>query len=538
MTKEMTDASRAMLAECRPREGLRLDELAREIPGGAEVLGDASMRVYGVHHDSRRVEPGDLFVARKGQNADGARFAEQAKERGAVAILTGRHDDAATFGLPALLVDDVPFGFAHASAAIYGHPSFSLEVVGVTGTNGKTTTTHLIRAAIDGATGSEVCGTIGTVGHAFRDFWLDAAHTTPEADELARVMAMMRKRGATHVAMEVSSIALALGRVRAVRFRVAAFTNLTQDHLDFHKTMEAYGAEKAALFTTYAPGGAVICVDSPYGAELAKRVRSPVVRVSAEIGKGGELADIAPTQATLDARGIDATLRTPDGPMRIRSLLVGRHNLENIVVAVGVIHALGLDVARACEAMGKENGAPGRLERCDGPGDDITVLVDYAHTPDALARVLASVRSVTKGRILCVFGCGGDRDPTKRGPMGEAVALGADMAVITNDNPRSEDPKVIAAPIEAALVARGMQRAQHFNDPNVSSTMNAFRSYVVELDRSEAIRIAVRQASAGDVVLIAGKGHEDYQIVGSEKLPFDDRVEARRALASRGGGAR
>ncbi|MEO6419461.1 MAG: cyanophycin synthetase, partial [Polyangiaceae bacterium] len=179
------------------------------------------------------------------------------------------------------------------------------------------------------------------------------------------------------------------------------------------------------------------------------------------------------------------------------------------------IHALGLDVARACEAMGKENGAPGRLERCDGPGDDLTVLVDYAHTPDALERVLASVRSVTKGRILCVFGCGGDRDPKKRGPMGEAVAKGADVAIITSDNPRSEDPKSIAAPIEAAMVAAGM------------------KSYVVELDRKKAIHLAVSQASAGDVVLVAGKGHEDYQIVGSEKRFFDDRVEARSALAAR-----
>ena len=530
--------------ECRSKEGLRLDEMAREIPGRVDVVGDAATRVFGVHHDSRRIEPGDLFVARKGEHADGGRFVAEAKARGASAVLAARAESGAPLGLPALRVDDVPSGLAFASAAIYGHPSFSLDVVGVTGTNGKTTTTHLVRAAIDGALGAAKCGTIGTVGHAYDGIFFDAAHTTPEADELARVMALMRRRGASHVAMEVSSIALALGRVRAVRFRVAAFTNLTQDHLDFHKTMEAYGAEKATLFTGCAPGSAVICVDDPFGVALTRLVRAPRIRVSVQTGAGPEIAEIAPVAATLDERGIDVTLRTPvagafapkhgepkqgEREVRVRSLLVGRHNLENIVVAVGIAHALNLDLTRACEAIGRERGAPGRLERCDETTDDVTVLVDYAHTPDALARVLESVRSVSKGRIFCVFGCGGDRDASKRGPMGAAAARLSDLVVLTNDNPRSEDPRAILRPVEEAVALNGMTRA-------ASDRLGSLvRAYSVELDRAQAISVAVMQASPGDVILVAGKGHEDYQVVGGERRPFDDRVEARRALKTRRG---
>jgi len=506
-----------------PVEGMRLDELAREIPGGASIVGDGSVRVVGVHHDSRAVGRGDLFVAKKGARADGARFVDDALARGAVALLQARGGGAAR--VPAIEVDDVQTGLAFAAAAVYGHPSFSLEVVGVTGTNGKTTATHLIRAAIDGAIGVGArCGTIGTVGHRFGDLTIDAEHTTPEADEIARVMAAMRKRGASHVAMEVSSHALAQRRVRAVRFRVAAFTNLTQDHLDFHGTMEEYAAAKALLFTDLDPGAAVVNVDDPFGAKLVAMVKAPLVRVSARVGAD---ADVAPIAATMSADGIDATLRTPVGEARVRSRLVGAHNLENIVVAIGVVHELELDVARAAAALAGEVGAPGRLERCDGPGDDVTVLVDYAHTPDALARVLASVRGFAKRRVWCVFGCGGDRDKAKRGPMGEAAARGADALVVTNDNPRTEDPAAIAAAVCDGVRATGTSEA------TLASLAGGAPGFVVELDRARAIDAAVRSASAGDVVVLAGKGHEDYQIVGAEKRHLDDREEAKRALAAR-----
>jgi UDP-N-acetylmuramoyl-L-alanyl-D-glutamate--2,6-diaminopimelate ligase len=499
--------------------GLRLDELARELPGEAAVVGDATARVTGVHHDSRAIEQGDLFVARKGSRADGAAYVAAAVARGAAAVLAQRGGgiDPAAVGVPVVMVDDVVDGLAFAAAAVYGHPAFALEVTGVTGTNGKTTVTHLVRAMIDGAAGGgrPCCGVIGTIGHRFGDLVIPAAHTTPEADEIARVMARMRSAGAEYIAMEVSSHALAQRRVRAVRFRVAAFTNLTQDHLDFHGSMHDYAEAKALLFTAYAPGSAVVNVDDAFGRELAKRVRAPLVRVSARPGAD---ADIAPREARVTAAGIEATLATPAGDVRLASRLVGAHNLENLVVAMGVAHALELDLGGAAEALANEPGAPGRLERCDEPGDDVVVLVDYAHTPDALARVLDAVRKVASGRVWCVFGCGGDRDPTKREPMGEAAGARADVAIVTNDNPRSEDPAVIARAVEA-----GVRRAG--------------KEPIVELDRRAAIARAVRDAAPGDVVLVAGKGHEDYQIIGAEKLAFDDRVEARRALAARRGAA-
>lgn len=495
-------------------DGLRLDELARELPMATRVVGDASVRVTGVRHDSRAVEPGDLFVARKGARSDGARFVHEAILRGAVAVLVAPADgEVASLPVPLLLVDDTATALAYASSAVYGHPSFSLDVVGITGTNGKTTTAHLVRAAVDGALGRPSCGVVGTVGNSFDGWRAEAEHTTPEADVLARTMAAMRGRGATHVAMEVSSHALALGRVRAVRFRVAALTNLTQDHLDFHESMTEYAASKALLFTELGPGAVVLNVDDTFGQRLVTQVRAPLVRVSARVGAD---ADVVPLEASVSARGIRTRVRAPAGEARIESRLVGAHNLENLLLALGIVCALDLDLARAAEALSKEPGAPGRLERCDGDQDDVVVLVDYAHTPDALARALDAVREIATGRVWCVFGCGGDRDRAKREPMGEAVGRRADVAIVSNDNPRTEDPRAIADAVAAGVRTAG-------------------KVPIVELDRRKAIEHAVRSASRGDVVLVAGKGHEDYQIVGTVKQPFDDRIEVRRALAERRG---
>jgi len=504
---------------------LKLGDLVRELGSGATLEGDGAVEVRGVHHDSRRVEPGDLFVARKGASADGAKYVQDARKRGAVAVLAaGAVPDA---GLPVVRVADVMDGLARAAAAVYGHPSFFLEVVGVTGTNGKTTTTHLVRTAIDAARGKPSCGIIGTVSHGFGAHLVPAEHTTPEADEIQRLMAAMKRDGATAVAMEVSSIAIAAGRVRAVRFTVAALTNLTQDHLDFHGTMEAYAAEKEKLFLEYGAGTAVICVDHDFGRRVVERVTGPKLRVSARVGAE---ADVAPARLALSARGIEGTLRTPRGDFPFRSPLVGAHNVENLVVAIGCVHALALDIEPALAGLAGDRGAPGRLERCEEPGDDVSVLVDYAHTPDALARVLDAIRGAGSaegargaGRIICVFGCGGDRDPHKRGPMGDAVASRADVAIVTSDNPRTEDPAAIAAPVVEAVRAK-MPR---------TDDVAAGRGYLVELDRGRAIDLAVRKAAPGDVVLVAGKGHEDYQVVGTEKRRFDDREHARAALARR-----
>jgi UDP-N-acetylmuramoyl-L-alanyl-D-glutamate--2,6-diaminopimelate ligase len=496
----------------RLHDGLRLDELALELPMKVEVVGDAAASVSGVRHDSREVKPGELFVARKGESVDGAGFISEAVANGAAAVMAAPGVvDQAQLGVPLIVVDDPTAALAYASSAVYGHPSFSLDVVGITGTNGKTSTTHLVRAAVDAALGRPSCGILGTIGHSFADWHADTRHTTPEADEIARAMAAMRARGATHVAIEVSSHALALGRVRALRFRVAALTNLTQDHLDFHGSMRAYADAKALLFTELGPAASVLNVDDPFGRELAGRVGGAVLRVSARPGAD---ADVVPRELRVDSGGAEARVRTPRGDVELSTRLIGAHNFDNLLLALGIAHALDLDLERAAAALSSEPGAPGRLERCDIPADDVAVLVDYAHTPDALARVLDAVRAATKGRVWCVFGCGGDRDPTKRGPMGEAVGLRADVAIVTNDNPRTEDPRAIAE-----AVAAGVRRAGP--EP------------VVELDRRKAIDLAVRSADPGDVVLVAGKGHEDYQIMGNVKHSFDDRTEARRALETR-----
>lgn len=506
--------------------GMTLAELAREIPGEVAIEGDGGALVRGVHHDSRRVGEGDLFVVRQGARHDGRAFVASAVERGASAVLAESGVELPPTGVPVLRVADAADALAYAAAAVYGHPAFSLDVVGVTGTNGKTTTTHLVHAAIDGAVGAPSTGIVGTIGHGFGGETIEAAHTTPEADELARVLHAMRGRGASYVAMEVSSIALVLRRVAAVRFRVAAFTNLTQDHLDFHGSMEAYAAAKMELFTKMGPGLAVVNVDDPFGATIAEAATCEVVRVRV---RPHEDADVAPLEVRSDSAGTRIVARVKGAPpVEIATRLVGAHNVENVLVALGIVSALELDVERAAAALGEAASAPGRLERCDGPGDDVVVLVDYAHTEDALGRALDAVRSASEGgRVVCVFGCGGDRDPSKRGPMGEAVAARADVAIITSDNPRTEDPAEIARPIEDAVRAGGLARV------GAADVAAGARGYLVELDRRRAIELAIARSRAGDVVLVAGKGHENYQIVGAERRPFDDRAEARRALAAR-----
>ena len=504
--------------------GLSLAELGRELRGSVDIVGDAHVRVTGVHHDSRRVSAGDLFVARRGGSQDGTKFVDDALRRGAVAVLAERAP-LAGLSVPQIIVGDERTAMAFAAEAVYGHPAFSLEIVGITGTNGKTTTSHLVRAAIDAAVGEPSCGIVGTLGHSFGDWSVPAAHTTPEADELSRVLLAMRERKAAHVVMEVSSIALELKRVEAIRFRVAAFTNLTQDHLDFHKSMDAYGAAKARLFLDFGPGGAVVNVDDPFGRALAERLQRPI-RTSA---RDDFDAEVVPTFTSLDRHALKARFRTPSGKVDIESRLVGGHNLENIATALGIVCALELDVERAAMGLSAYAGVPGRLERCDAPGDDVTVLVDYAHTPDALVRALAATRTASEGRLFCVFGCGGDRDASKRGPMGRAAALGADIVVVTSDNPRTEDPALIAAAAAAGARAEGL------SDLAASELGVAARGLLVEVDRERAIDLAVLAAAPGDAILIAGKGHEDYQVVGHQKLPFDDRVVARAALGRRRG---
>lgn len=510
---------------------LSLGELVREIPGSRVLPREAAaIEVTGVQHDSRAVREGDLFVARAGAHAHGERFIADAVARGARAVLVAADSAADTRGAARVEAPDVPLALALAADAVYGHPGYRLEVVGITGTNGKTTTAHLAQAAINGC-GSRA-GIVGTLGYRFADLDLPPTHTSPEADDLARIAAEMCARGASHLVMEVSSIALAAKRADAMRFRVAAFTNLTQDHLDYHGTMEAYAEAKARLFLELGPGGAAINVDDPFGRELVDRIAPEgpagpaacrLARTSAIVGASPEIAEIAPSALRQDHAGTELIARTPAGEVTIRSALVGAHNASNLLTALAIAWLLDLDVHAAAAALSAPIQVAGRLERCDTPGvNDVIALVDYAHTPDALERALASVRGLGDGRIWCVFGCGGDRDPGKRPLMGEAVGRAADVAIVTNDNPRSEDPRAIA---EAILPGLRGGRAR----------------VVIELDRAHAIEQAIQGAEPGDIVLIAGKGHEPYQIIGDVTLAFDDREHARRALAarraSRGGGA-
>jgi UDP-N-acetylmuramoyl-L-alanyl-D-glutamate--2,6-diaminopimelate ligase len=493
------------------RSGVTLRELAQSLEGFAPLLtGNAETALRGVRQDSREVAPGDLFVARSGQRDDGARYVDAAIERGAVAVMRERGGPTTELRVPTLWVDDIARAFAFAAETIYGAPSRKLHLLGVTGTNGKTTTAFLVDQAL--AVLGQRSARIGTLGFAFAGREQAGSHTTPEADAISRRLADVVAARGSHCVMEVSSHAIALERVAALSFEVAAFSNLTQDHLDFHASMSAYAAAKARLFTELAPRASVLNVDDAFGRELATRARGRVLRVSQR-----EPAEVRALSASLDIDGIRADVDVEGVRLSLESRLVGAHNLDNLLLALGMLVALGIPPQGAGQALSGVSGVPGRLERCDEPGDELLVVVDYAHTPDALTRVLAALRPLTRGRLVCVFGCGGDRDPGKRPLMGRAVAEHADLAIVTNDNPRTEAPEAIAE-----AVVRGLGEGEH--------------PYLVELDRALAIERAIAGAAAGDTVLIAGKGHEDYQIFGAEKRPFDDRVQARQALARRRGG--
>jgi UDP-N-acetylmuramoyl-L-alanyl-D-glutamate--2,6-diaminopimelate ligase len=500
--------------------GVRLDALC-SVSGVKEIVGDGSVEVSGVESDSRRVREGQLFAAIRGESFDGERFASDAVARGARAVLATR---ALALGVPVLVCDDVRACLGPVSHRVYGEPTRSMHSVGITGTNGKTTVTYLLEHVLS-ALGARpaLLGTIALRGPAGA---VDAALTTPEADVIARFASEQRAAGATHLVMEVSSHALAQRRVLGMTFEVCGFTNLTQDHLDFHGTMEAYGAEKARLFEEYAPRHSVIMVDTPFGAELASRAKGRVWRASMRADAAAELRVSAFSSSR---EGIRAVLHTPVGELSLESPLFGAHNLENLLVTLGAALALGLD-ARACiEALRTAQGAPGRLQRI-ADTRDVLVLVDYAHTPDAVARATSALRPLTSGRLFVLCGCGGDRDRKKRAPMAEAAAREGDVVVLTSDNPRTEDP--------LAILAEMREGAVRANAPELSveALAAASRGYTVIADRAEAIARVIAAARAGDTVLIAGKGHEPYQIVGTEKRPFDDREQARQAIFAAGGG--
>lgn len=494
-----------------------LGDLQHGVVGGT-LIGAASTPIRGVQHDSRRVSAGDLFVAVPGERHDGSEFVDDAVRRGAVAVIAERE---LSVDVPQLAVDDPRLALGQAAESVYGMPTRALHTVGITGTNGKTTTAYLVKQAIEADAGRVAL--IGTTGMASGDEQAASLHTTPEGDDISRFARRSLDDGATHLVLEVSSHGLALRRVDALRFEVAAFTNLSRDHLDFHRTMEAYREAKARLFTELSPETAVIHTDDAFGAELARRVASPTLRCSR---RSDADADLVVRHWSMTRAGIEAAVDTPGGSVDLKSPMLGEHNLENLLVALGCAHALGLDLGRVASAWRTSPGSPGRLERIDHPGD-VAVLVDYAHTPDALRRVLQTMRAVTPGRLIAVFGAGGDRDAGKRPEMGRAGVEHADLCVLTSDNPRTEDPGLILQAVVEGARSGAPQLAP-------AELRNAARGYCPVLDRTDAIRLAIEAAVPGDTVLLAGKGHETYQVVGTERRHFDDREEARAAISRLG----
>jgi UDP-N-acetylmuramoyl-L-alanyl-D-glutamate--2,6-diaminopimelate ligase len=493
------------------------------LPGVVSLVGDARVEVSGVSSDSRRVRPGDLFAALPGRNSDGARFVEQAIARGAVAVLAERALDTR---VPVVVVDSVRQRLGVIAQTVYRDPTRSMVTIGVTGTNGKTTVTHLLESVLLKA-GKQpaLLGTISLRGPMGEEA---AELTTPEADRVARFAREARDGGATHLLLEVSSVALSEQRVHGMSFAVAAFTNLTHDHLDYHGTLEAYGEEKARLFLEYAPGTSVIVVDEPFGRSLAERAAAvPGARVL-RCSVSGLDAEIRARSYRSARDGLRAEIDTPLGLLTLESPLFGAHNLENLLVAIGCAIAVGVDLPTIAEALASAPGAPGRMERVADPRG-VLVLVDYAHSPDALTRALSALRPLTDGRLWVVFGCGGDRDRQKRAPMAKAAAEGADVAVLTSDNPRTENIAQILADMEpgAAGVSSKLSPAK---------LRSAARGYVIVPDRAQAIATTLEAARPGDTVLLAGKGHETYQVVGNTRYAFDDRIQAARALTSLGGG--
>ncbi len=497
--------------------------------------GALDIPIRQVRDDSRAVEPGDLFVAVRGQTVDGHRYLKTARERGAVAALVDDHADSTAFDGLRVTVESTRRALGEVAANFYGRPGDRMTMVGITGTNGKTTSTYLAEALIGAAGGTP--GVIGTVQYRFGGHTEPAPFTTPDSLALHAALARMLSAGCTHVAMECSSHALALDRLEGLFFRIAAFTNLTQDHLDFHGTMQSYCEAKSRLFSEHLKPESGVAVVLTHGVEgerpaarfMVEESRGRVLRVG--VGDWGRLTgrdrlDISVRRAQLDVGGIEAEVDTPVGVVQLCSPLIGGFNLENLVVGVGIGVALEMDAATIGPALSAVTGVPGRMERVPTTSG-IGVFVDYAHSPDALERVLQAARPVVTGRLFAVFGCGGDRDRTKRPIMGRAATRLADVAIVTSDNPRTESPAAIVE-----MIVDGIDPAE---SPRLSAADLAVaqRGHFVEVDRRRAIEAALRAAAPGDAVIIAGKGHEDYQIVGTTKHHFDDREEAARVLAER-----
>jgi len=490
-----------------------------------EVHGTRAREIEGICFDSRRCEADFLFVAVAGLKSDGHLFVPEAVRRGAKAIVYEK-EIARHASYTSIRVRNSRRALGVLGKNFFGNPSGALGLIGVTGTNGKTTVTYLLESILREA-GHEP-GVIGTVNYRWAAKVLTASHTTPESFELQRLLAEIRVAGATHVVMEVSSHALELRRVEDCEFDLGIFMNLTQDHLDFHGTMEDYYASKKRFFTDLLAGekkgrrqGRITNIDDPWGRRLAE-----------ELGAKGlttfgidSIAFVQAKEVELSLDEIRAEIETPAGAFPLRAAFSGRFNLSNILAATAAAFHLGIPLSAIQRGIETAKPVPGRLEKISESGEP-AVFVDYAHSEDALKRVLQNLARFRKDRIIAVFGCGGDRDRGKRPLMGRAAAEESDLVIVTSDNPRTEEPLAIIAAIEGGIDANVMKKIS----PEEIRSAGAGKAYVVVADRREAIGMAVGLAGPDDIVLIAGKGHEDYQILGTKILPFDDRTVAREAL--------
>ncbi len=488
-------------------------KLSGRVDAGADPPADAAVlarEVTGVAFDSRRVEPGAVFVAIRGRRADGADFAADAARRGA-ALVVSESPARPGAGGRWVRVSDARLALAELAAAFHGNPSRDLTVTGVTGTNGKTTTTYLLAAIFEAA--GRPCGRIGTVTYRIGAAEAEAPHTTPEAPDVQALLRAMVEQGAAACVMEVSSHALSMRRVDRTRFSAAVFTNLTRDHLDFHADMAGYFDAKRRLFDMLPPGAPwVVNLDDPAGRRLAGMAGRPVTYAMEH------RAEVRPERVASTRAGTRLDVPTPRGRLRLRSPLPGRVNACNVLAAAAAALALDVPLPAIEQGVAGLDGVPGRFEVVSSPDDDVWVLVDFAHTDDALRAVLGAVRELGAGRLISVFGCGGDRDRDKRPLMGAVAARLSDLVVLTSDNPRSEDPDRIIDQIRSGVLATAGRGG---------------RRHLAIADRRAAIERAIAEAEPGDAVVIAGKGHEREQVIGDARLPFEDRVVAREALAGR-----
>lgn len=492
-------------------------EMIRERVPGAKLTGDPGVLIKDIVQDSREVTPGSLFVAVEGLHVDGHKFIPGAIEAGAVAVLTTREAETAgaPAGVPVLTAPNLDEALKEIVPWFYDYPARKMRLVGITGTNGKTTTSYLIRHLLRAA-GHRV-GLIGTIQNMIEEEVIPTHNTTPNIIDLQRLLARMKETGITHVVMEVSSHALDMGRVAGCEYDTAAFSNLTQDHLDYHGTMENYCLAKAKLFDSLsADATAVVNIDDPAGKIMLEHARCGHMTYSVK----DDAASLWATDIKLTGTGASFVVNGDFGRREIPLKITGLFNVYNVLAAMGCALAEQVPAETITAALPDFKGVPGRFEAID-MGQSFGVVVDYSHTPDGLENVLRAAREIDRGRVIVVFGCGGDRDRTKRPIMGRIAAELADVVIVTSDNPRSEDPEAILAEIV----------------PGVKEKIGD-KQYEVQADRRAAICRAIELAAAGDMVLIAGKGHEDYQILKDRTIHFDDREEARNALKALMGGAR